>query len=213
MHSQVNIERLYQTLSQLIGPSGWWPAESKTEIILGAILVQNTAWSNVEKTLINLKEKTNFEPKEIVALSNAELQTLIRPSGFYKNKSRAIQETFQWFEQHQWGYDAIADYYSPRLRQELLTIHGIGEETADVLLVYVFDQVAFIADAYARRLFSYLEDRHYTRYSQLKKAVNLPQNFTFVDAQEFHGLIDEFGKLYLRDEQKMKQFKEQFLEE
>ncbi|MBG9982939.1 deoxyribonuclease I [Aerococcaceae bacterium DSM 111020] len=208
MHSQINIERLYQELSRQIGPSGWWPAESKPEIILGAILVQNTSWNNVEKTLIQLKEVTDFQPQKILALTIDELQSLIRSSGFYKNKSRAIHETFKWFEKHQWDYSKIVQRYSTELSQELLTIHGVGEETADVLLVYVFDQVVFIADAYARRLFSNLEERTYKNYSQLKRAVKLPQHFTSFDAQEFHGLIDEFGKLYLKDEQKIDELRE-----
>ena len=89
------IRKLYDTLLDEMGPQGWWPAESKVEIILGAILVQNTNWRNVDKSLSHLKSATGFLPEEILKLQLEELETLIRPSGFYRNKARAIQASFQ----------------------------------------------------------------------------------------------------------------------
>ncbi|MGH2102482.1 MULTISPECIES: endonuclease III domain-containing protein [Aerococcus] len=194
---QINIRKLYDTLFTEMGPQGWWPAESKVEIILGAILVQNTNWRNVDKSLNNLKAATAFLPEEILKLNVEDLEILIRPSGFYRNKARTIQATFEWFNDHNWDYQAISDQYGDHLRSELLKIRGIGFETGDVFRVYIFDQPAFIADAYARRLFSWLTGNSYTTYQSLYQEINLPDDFNYEEAQEFHGLIDEFGKLYL----------------
>lgn len=205
---QINIRKLYDTLFTEMGPQGWWPAESKVEIILGAILVQNTNWRNVDKSLNNLKAATAFLPEEILELNVEDLEILIRPSGFYRNKARTIQATFEWFNDHNWDYQATSDQYGDYLRSELLKIRGIGFETADVFQVYIFDQPAFIADAYARRLFSWLTGNSYKTYQSLYQEINLPDDFTYEEAQEFHGLIDEFGKLYLG---KNGQVKENFL--
>ncbi|MEY8371570.1 deoxyribonuclease I [Aerococcaceae bacterium 50-4] len=195
--NQVNIRKLYDTLLKEMGPQGWWPADSKVEIILGAILVQNTNWRNVDKSLANLKAATAFLPEEVLKITVDELETLIRPSGFYRNKARAIQATFEWFNDHHWNYQAISDQYGDQLRNELLKIRGVGFETADVFIVYIFDQAVFIADAYARRLWTWLTGKEYKTYQNLYQDVQLPDDFTYQEAQEFHGLIDEFGKLYL----------------
>ncbi|MER2095256.1 MAG: deoxyribonuclease I, partial [Aerococcus urinaeequi] len=92
---------------------------------------------------------------------------------------------------------AMQHEYGKQLRSELLKLRGVGFETADVFRVFIFDQPAFIADAYARRLFSWLTGHSYPTYQSLYQEINLPDDFTYEEAQEFHGLIDEFGKLYL----------------
>lgn len=199
---KIDIRLLFETLLKEMGPQGWWPAESKPEIILGAILVQNTNWSNVEKSLENLKVITQFSSHKIKRLSLEELELLIRPSGFYKNKAQTIKAVFAWFEQYNWDYQFINQQYGEKLREELLTIKGIGFETADVLLVYIFDRPVFIADAYARRLFGWLQDETFDTYNNLYKIIKLPEDFTDTEAQEFHGLIDEFGKRYLTNKTK-----------
>lgn len=167
MMDKLAIRKLYDTLLKEMGPQGWWPAESKVEIILGAILVQNTNWRNVEKSLNNLNAATDFLPEEILKLQLEELETLIRPSGFYRNKARAIQASFQWFDNHKWDYQAMEYEYGKQLRSEILKLQGVGFETADVFRVFIFDQPAFIADAYARRLFSWLTGNSYTTYQSL----------------------------------------------
>ena len=208
--NKLAIRKLYDTLLNEMGPQGWWPADSKVEIILGAILVQNTNWRNVEKSLNNLNAATGFLPEEILKLPLGELETLIRPSGFYRNKARAIQASFQWFGNHKWDYQAVQYEYGKQLRSEILKLHGVGFETADVFRVFIFDQPAFIADAYARRLWTWLTEREYKNYQSLYREVDLPDDFTYQEAQEFHGLIDEFGKLYLGKNNKIA---ENFLEE
>lgn len=180
-----------------MGPQGWWPADSKWEIILGAILVQNTNWNNVVRSLENLKELTNFSPQVIAALPVDTLQEAIRPSGFYKNKSRSIYDMYQWLQQYDFDLDKINHAHQHQLRKQLLQMFGIGYETADVLLLYVFDRVEFIADKYAQKLFSQMGIHHLSDYKKMKDAITLAPDFTLEQAQEFHGLIDEFGKLHL----------------
>lgn len=192
---KLTIEELYNHLYNHLGPQGWWPAEDKIEIIIGAILVQNTNWRNVERSLSNIRIATQFNPEELLKLSEAELQELIRPSGFYKNKARAINAVITWLQEHHYDFKAIDRLYTTELRNELLKLRGIGFETADVLLVYVFDRVVFIADTYTRRLFTALGVQS-KDYRDLYSKVKLPEHFTTVHAQEFHGLLDEFGKRY-----------------
>ena len=187
-----------------MGPQGWWPAENKIEICLGAILVQNTAWANVDKSLANLKPVTNFEGKKVAALSQLELIELIRPSGFYQTKSRAITELFQLLATYDFDFIKLRQKFGSELRKKLLALHGIGEETADVLLLYVFDVPVFIADRYAQKLFAAL-GMVSKNYHHLQQQVSV--ELTLAQAQEFHGLIDEFGKLYF----KTKSFADSFL--
>ncbi|MGF3183600.1 endonuclease III domain-containing protein [Facklamia sp. P12945] len=201
--TSVSIEKLYTYLLQEMGPSGWWPGDSKLEIILGAILVQNTNWSNVDKVLTQLKLATGFDPQRILRLESSQLEQLIYSAGFYKNKALAIQAVLNWFQEHQWNYSHIVEKYGSDLRIELLKLRGIGQETADVFLVYIFDQVAFISNAYARKLFSYIDQKDYKSYQQLHAVVQMPESFTYLQAQDLHGLIDEFGKNYLKDPVRM----------
>ncbi|MDM7516591.1 deoxyribonuclease I [Lentilactobacillus sp. TOM.63] len=192
---------LYHYMLKEMGPQHWWPADSKMEIVIGAILVQNTNWNNVDLALDNLRAKTDLNVEKILQLSQPELEELIRPSGFYKNKSKSLLAVLKWFNQADCDFDKLSAQTGSHLRQTLLALPGIGEETADSLIVYVFDQPTFIADKYARTLFSCLGDPT-TNYRQLKQQVALPASFTYQDAQEFHGLIDEFGKVYLKNSEK-----------
>ena len=122
---------------------------------------------------------------------------MIRPSGFYRNKSKGIYEFFNWYENYEDDPRLVNTAFSEtkELRNVLLKLHGIGEETADCLLLYVFDRVVFVSDAYARRFFGRLNGEDYPNYKRLHHKIDLEkEGFTL---EEFHGLIDEFGKMYL----------------
>src|SRR5699024_9135732 len=167
MMDKLAIRKLYDSLLDEMGPQGWWPAESKVEIILGAILVQNTNWRNVDKSLSHLKSATGFLSEEILKLQLEELETLIRPSGFYRNKARAIQASFQWFDNHKWDYQAMQYAYGKQLRSEILKLHEVGFEIADVFRFFIFDQPWLITAAYSTRLFSSLTGNSYTTSQRL----------------------------------------------
>lgn len=165
-------------------------------MMLGAILVQNTNWRNADLALQSLKEATDFNPKYILNMPLENLQMVIKSSGFYKNKAKAILALFSWLDQHHFDYDRIVTQYRDDLRKELLSIRGIGSETADVLIVYIFGGVEFIPDSYTRRLYAKLGYANTDSYDKFKKEIQLPSTFTNQDANEFHALLDNFGKNY-----------------
>ena len=199
---QLTITQLYQKMRRQMGPSGWWPADSKEEIVIGAILIQNTNWRNADRALNLLRQATGLQPDRILALTMNQLHDLVRPAGFYRNKSKALVSVLSWLAQGNYDYPAIRQHYGPRLRQELRALHGVGPETADVLLTYIFDVPTFISDKYARTLFTYLGVTGLTDYQSLSQRCNLPDDFTPAMAKDFHGLIDEFGKVYFHPRDK-----------
>lgn len=194
---ELNLQQLYQKMRQAMGPSGWWPAESKEEIIIGAIMIQNTNWRNADRAVANFRRVTKFDPDAICQLTVNELVSLVRPAGFYKNKSKAVCSVFNWLRARNYDYRSISDQDGDKLRDNLLALHGVGDETADVFLTYIFDRPTFISDKYARTLFTCLGVSGLTNYASLARRCQLPKSFTAMMAQDFHGLIDEFGKQYL----------------
>lgn len=193
---ELTLKQLYEKMKDNMGNIGWWPAESKEEIIVGAIMIQNTNWRNAERAVDLFREKTRFDPQVLASLSLEELEEMARPAGFYKNKSKSIHEVFNWLSQWNYNYQQIKDELGPNLRAELISLRGIGDETADVLLGQIFEVPAFVSDKYARTLFTLLGVEGLNTYRDLAQKVNLGTDFTGVDAQLFHGLIDEFGKEY-----------------
>ncbi|EVW89257.1 endonuclease III [Staphylococcus aureus T62848] len=167
--------------------------------MLGAILVQNTRWRNAEIALNQIKEHTHFNPNHILELPIETLQSLIHSSGFYKSKTLTIKTLLTWLARHHFNYQEINERYKGGLRKELLSLKGIGSETADVLLVYIFGRIEFIPDSYTRKIYDKLGYENTKNYDQLKKVVTLPNHFTNQDANEFHALLDVFGKHYFRD--------------
>ncbi|WP_406918632.1 endonuclease III domain-containing protein [Staphylococcus aureus] len=192
-------DELYKLLYRHMGPQNWWPADNDIELMLGAILVQNTRWRNAEIALNQIKEHTHFNPNHILELPIETLQSLIHSSGFYKSKTLTIKTLLTWLARHHFNYQEINERYKGGLRKELLSLKGIGSETADVLLVYIFGRIEFIPDSYTRKIYDKLGYKNTKNYDQLKKVVTLPNHFTNQDANEFHALLDVFGKHYFRD--------------
>ncbi|WP_236008200.1 endonuclease III domain-containing protein [Levilactobacillus andaensis] len=195
----MTIEELYHTMAQEMGPQPWlrpgtlW-AETPVEIMLGAILVQNTNWRNVEPSLINLKRETGFDPARLRQLSIEELLPLIQTSGFYHRKGAAILALADFLGTVDDDLDVLKRQDGASLRRDLLSITGIGNETADYILMYTLDYGTFMVDTYARRLFTWLGVTMPKTYPAFQKKV-LPQfSLGLSDCQEFHALIDEFGK-------------------
>ena len=146
---------LYDRLLDTYGPQHWWPAESAFEVIVGAVLTQNTSWKNVEKAITGLKDAGPLELGRIVALPRDELAELIKSSGFFNVKAQRLQNLCGWLHS-QGGLDAVAQWDTGRLRQALLSINGVGPETADDILLYAFDRPVFVIDTYTRRLLNRL---------------------------------------------------------
>ena len=182
---------IYQMLLDRYGPQGWWPAESKTEVIVGAILTQSTSWKNVEKALTNLKEAAVLDLKSLYNLSDRQLEKMIRPSGFYKVKTKRLKAFVEHlYRDHEGSLDSFLRQDLFTLRNELLSIYGVGPETADAIILYAAAKPIFVVDAYAHRLFSRLgliDEGYDYRKMQFFFMGNLPQEVALF--AEYHALI------------------------
>lgn len=154
-NSQLSARELYDRLFVMYGPQGWWPAESAFEVIVGAVLVQNTNWGNVEKAIENLKSEYFLSPEAIENVSEEELAEVIRPAGTYRVKASRLRHVCAWLHEHG-GLEALEHWATEDLRDSLLKIRGIGRETANAILCYAFHRPVFVVDAYAFRLFERL---------------------------------------------------------
>jgi endonuclease-3 related protein len=190
--------KLYGLLFKAYGPQAWWPADTPFEVMLGAILTQNTAWTNVEKAIANLKTNDLLDAHALTELAPAVLADLIRPSGYFNVKARRIQSFCQWYLQ-QGGYDVLSRTDTDGLRKGLLSVHGIGPETADDMLLYAFQRPVFVIDAYTRRLFARtgLASSEET-YDTLRRQVEKALNDKVSELNEFHALIVRHAKDYCR---------------
>lgn len=182
---------IYGRLLSRYGPQRWWPAEAPFEVIVGAILTQSAAWKNVEKCISNLKTAGALSPSGLRKLSNNELAGLIHSSGYYNAKAVKLKAFVQWFgEKYGDSLDRLFDEDLRRLREELLAIHGIGEETADSILLYAGNKPVFVIDAYTRRVVDRLgirtQGNKYFHYQKLFME-NLPRDVPMFN--EYHALF------------------------
>jgi len=145
----------FQILLDAYGAQKWWPGETAFEVMIGAILTQNTAWSNVEKAIENLKQADIFSETALLAASHDEIAQLIRPSGYFNIKTNRLKQ-FCTSLQQQGGEQALRKLGTTALRKLLLSIKGVGPETADDILLYAFQRPVFVIDTYTRRIFSRL---------------------------------------------------------
>ena len=147
------IRTYYRALFQAWGPQNWWPARSAFEVIVGAYLTQNTAWTNVEKAMANLRSARLLRMKGIRHVPLAELERLIRPSGYFRQKAQRLK-TFIDFLDRQYRGSLPRMFARPteELREELLSLNGVGPETADSILLYAGNHPVFVVDAYTRRI-------------------------------------------------------------
>lgn len=182
------------------GPRGWWPGETPFEVMVGAILTQNTNWKNVERAIENLTRERVLHPKKMLALHPATLASLIRPAGYYRVKARRLRSFLKYFVE---TYDGDAGRMAPRpleeLRPELLGVSGIGPETADSILLYALEKPVFVIDAYTKRILVRhglcAEEDDYHALQELF-VDHLPAEVPLYN--EYHALIVETGKEYCR---------------
>ena len=147
------IQNIYHQLMSHYGPQHWWPAQEPFEIIVGAILTQSAAWRNVEKAMTNLKAAKVLSPAALRQLSRTEIAGLIYSCGYYNAKTVKLKSFVDWLgERYDDNLDRLADNDVMDIRQQLLSIHGIGEETADSIILYVAKKPIFVIDAYTRRI-------------------------------------------------------------
>ncbi|MCX7795329.1 MAG: endonuclease III domain-containing protein [bacterium] len=188
---------IYSALYKAFGPQYWWPAETKFEIVVGAILTQNTNWKNVEKAIDNLK-KSGIMSIEGILENKDRIPELIKSVGYYRIKTDRLINLMNKIKE----YRSLENFLSlplERLREELLSIKGVGKETADSIILYAGDYPIFVVDAYTRRLFSRLGIiKGDESYDEIQ---NLVMNNTSRDGylyNEFHALIVEHCKRYCK---------------
>jgi len=186
---------VFRRLLDHYGQQRWWPADTRFEMMVGAVLTQNTSWTNVEKAIKNLKQEGGLEWREMHAVSAVELAELIRPSGYFNVKSRRLKNLCAFLHKHG-GAQALAQLPTESLRQGFLSINGVGPETADAILLYGFKRPVFVIDAYTRRIFSRLGviDGH-EPYEVLRihfqESLGLDQDLF----NEYHALIVRHAKV------------------
>jgi endonuclease III related protein len=191
---------VYRRLLSAFGPQHWWPGETRFEMMVGAMLTQNTSWQNVERAIGNLREADLLDPHALYAVPVEELEELIRPAGYFRVKAKRLRSLLEYLvERYDGSLDAMFQTSLSDLRQELLAVHGVGPETADSILLYAGGLPSFVVDAYTHRVFarhgwiSYDSDYHQIQdYVQAE----LPQDVPMYN--EFHALLVRLGKDYCR---------------
>ncbi|MFC1755572.1 endonuclease III domain-containing protein [Thermoproteota archaeon] len=151
------LKGIYNKLYKHFGPQHWWPADTRLEVAIGAVLTQNTSWSNVERAIVNLKKKKLVSLKKLSNINTKNLAKEIKPAGYFNVKARRLKNLMVFFTKRCGGnLFSIRKIKTVNLRRELLGVNGIGPETADSILLYAFDKPIFVVDAYTKRIFSRL---------------------------------------------------------
>jgi endonuclease-3 related protein len=194
--------KIFDVLYSTYGPQGWWPGEDPLEIILGAILTQNTAWHNVTLAIANLKGEGLLEPGALLEAEPERIKALIAPTGFFNVKYDRLKSVLEYLVRHNMDLERFRRLPIADLRNELLEVNGIGPETADSILLYAFDRPIFVVDAYTRRLFprlgyGWMEKAPYEEIQRLFMA-ELPSDSDLYN--EFHALIVAHCKAVCRKE-------------
>ena len=191
---------IYHTLLSFFGEQGWWPADTPFEVIVGAVLTQNTAWRNVERAIENLKEEGVLTPLGLRGIDEARLAELIRPAGYYNVKAKRLKSLIAFLDRG-YGGDLMKMFSEPfsSLREKILMVKGIGPETADSILLYAGEKPIFVVDAYTRRILS----RHgmiadSASYGDIQGLFmrSLPQDVSLY--QEYHALFVQLAKTFCK---------------
>ena len=190
---------IYQRLLSAYGPQGWWPADTRFEVMVGAILTQATAWRNVERAIQRLKAAGALSPERMARLSEGELAELIRPAGFFRQKTRRLRALLRLIGQHG-SVEGLLSLPAGELRRQLLSVPGVGPETADSILLYAAGYPVFVVDAYTKRILHRLgllsgEKAGYEEVQELFES-NLPRDPKLYG--EYHALLVRHAKEHCR---------------
>ena len=202
------LRRAYELMRAHSGHLHWWPAETPFEVCVGAILTQNTAWSNVERAIANLKTARVFHPRKLFALTERQLARHIRPTGYFNVKARRLRSFLRVLvEEYDADLNRLFAGDTVQVRTRLLAIHGIGPETADSMLLYAGNHHSFVVDAYTRRIFP----RHHwcakaASYDDVKQLCEASLNHKPAGErldywQDYHAQLVRVGHRYCRPRQ------------
>ena len=200
MSTRELLNELYAALLHTFGHRAWWPGQTPFEVMVGAVLTQNTNWQNVERAIRNLREADLLEPHALYKVPAEELEELIRPAGYFRVKARRLRSLLEFLvDRYDGSLEAMFQTNLPELREALLAVHGVGPETADSILLYAGGLPSFVVDAYTGRVFT----RHGwigfdADYHQIQDYVQseLPQDVPLYN--EYHALLVRLGKDFCR---------------
>ncbi|KQB87115.1 endonuclease III domain-containing protein [Corynebacterium lowii] len=198
----LNARSILNKLHSIYGEQHWWPANSAFEMMCGAILVQNTQWTNVELSINNLFTIKGIKtPEQLLSLTTEDLEKIIQPSGFMKSKARTCQSLSKWIlDNDALSQDSkVQQWTNDQLRESLINIRGIGPETADVVRLFAYSRPTFIWSTYARRMLSLFNvgDLNKFSYETCRKrysSIINTEGFSANEAGELHALIVRSGK-------------------
>lgn len=184
------MKNVYEKLLFELGHRNWWPADTPFEVIIGAVLTQQTKWENVERAIRNMKNRGLMEPEPLSEIDGEELETLIRCTGFFRQKAKRLKSISTFFKEN----PEILEKPAPELREILLSLNGIGDETADSIVLYAANKPKFVIDAYTKRMCKCMGiDGDYKGLQSIFEN-SLPAEVPIY--KEFHALIVEYGKLF-----------------
>jgi len=194
------LRAFYDAMYKALGPQHWWPGDTPTEVIIGAILTQNTAWRNVERAIDNLRQAGALDWHRLYKMPVDQLAELIRPAGTFNVKARRLRNFIEWFhDRFDLDLDRMFAVSLSSLREELLEVRGIGRETADAILLYAGQMPSFVVDAYTARILY----RHHlidssADYDEIKELFesNLPEDVKLFN--EYHALLVNVGRHHCR---------------
>ena len=184
---------IFNRLYKKFGEQHWWPADTKDEVVIGAVLTQNTAWNNVEKAIANLKKAGVLSLKDIARVDEELLKELIKPAGFFNQKALYLKNVAYFIKNHG-GFPHLSKKSTHELRKMLLSVKGVGKETADSILLYAFERPVFVVDAYTKRVVSRHKLSEDLTYDSIQKLFmeNLPLDVNLFN--EYHALIVKLAK-------------------
>lgn len=191
---------IFDRLYEHFGPQHWWPADSSFEVAIGAILTQNTSWRNVERAIGNLKKERRLGFKRLSSVSEKNLARMIKPAGYYNIKARRLKNFLRFLKENYGGsFQRMRGKDAAVLRRELLSVNGIGPETADSILLYALGKPIFVVDAYTRRICARhrmaAKDADYEELQRLFMGHLVPRLKLF---NEYHALLVKVGKDYCK---------------
>ena len=192
--------QMYTRLLKAFGPQKWWPAQTQFEVIVGAILTQNTNWGNVEKALVNLKNKNLLTSQAFQNISQRKLASLIKPAGYFNVKAKRLKNFISFlFKEYDGHLRKMGKEERSILRRKLLAVNGIGPETADSILLYAFDTPIFVVDAYTKRILAHhniigLNEDYHDIQEKFMRALKCDTKMF----NEYHALIVRLGKNYCK---------------
>lgn len=194
------LETIYKKLYKAFGPQHWWPGDTPFEVAVGAILTQNTNWGNVEKAINNLKSAKALNAKKIHEMPVNELAGLIRPAGYFNVKAKRLKAFIDFLvSEYSGSMERMKKGDLHTLREKLLSVHGIGPETADSILLYALDKPIFVIDAYTKRVLSrhgiMAHDESYNSFQELFHSAVKNNSKVY---NEYHALFVRVGKTYCK---------------